>query len=273
MSFANILVSLDSGTTTVDRIRVAADLARRFGASLTGVAARKLPNPGPGEDLHTIKSAYDEERAKLSEELSRCRDIFEQNLGEDTRTNWRQGEADPASFLVMHARAADAVIVGRELPDDNAGDMAVAPGPVLMEVGRPVLVVPPGLDRPKAARIIIAWKDTPEARRAVSFALPFIRRADQVFVVSAGSEARFEGAEEVSEFLTRHGAHVTTQLLEVPGKEVTAEILRYANRQDADLVVMGGYGHSRLREWLFGGVTRDILQISPICCLMSHLGA
>ena len=70
--------------------------------------------------------------------------------------------------------------------------------------------------------------------------------------------------------LARHGAHVTTHLLNASAGNVADEILRFADRQDADLIVMGGYGHSRLREWLFGGVTRDILRTSPLCCLMSH---
>jgi nucleotide-binding universal stress UspA family protein len=110
----------------------------------------------------------------------------------------------------------------------------------------------------------------PEARRAVSAALPFIGRADQVFVAAAGSDARFEGAEEVSELLCRHGAHITMNLLDAPGGAVADAVLRFAKREEADLIVMGGYGHSRLREWLFGGVTRDILRASPLCCLMSH---
>jgi nucleotide-binding universal stress UspA family protein len=263
------MVSLDLRAEAAARVRLSAGLARRFEATLIGVAARKIPNPGPGDDLASIEAAYKEEQAKLGDDLMGCRSIFEQNCGTEIRTQWLQAEADAASFLVRQAVAADIVVVGRE-KDDKAGDTAASPAAVLMEAGRPILMTPPGSDHLKAERIVVAWKDAPEARRAVSAALPFIRCAKQVYVVSAGEEARFAGAEQVVEFLSRHGAQVSTQLLNATSRDVAHEILRFTNRTDADLVVMGGYGRSRLREWLFGGVTRDFLQISPVCCLMSH---
>lgn len=270
MSIASIMVSVDLGQSAASRVRLAADLADRFSATLTGIAARRLADLGPVADIEAAQVAYDSDKAKLAAELGRAKDLFLGNAGKATRTVWREAEAGPETVLIRQARGADLVVVGRDPRGDGAGTFSCTPGPVLMEAGRPILVVPPGLDRLKADRIVIAWKDAPEARRAVSAALPFIAHADQVFVVSAGGEARLEGAEDVSELLARHGAHVTTHLLHAPAGTVADEILRFAGRQDADLIVMGGYGHSRLREWLFGGVTRDILQISPLCCLMSH---
>lgn len=270
MSIAKIMVSLDLGPTVADRVRVAAGLSERFEATIVGVAAGKAEVPGLVGDIEAVQAAYDEETTKLADELEQAKAVFTRNAGGAPRTEWRQAEAAPETFLIRQARGADLVVVGREPPEDRAGRMVAAPGAVLMQVGRPVLVVPPGLRRLEAARIVVAWKDGPEARRAVTAALPFIARADQVFVASAGGDARFEGAEDVSELLARHGAHVTTHLLDAPAPEVADEILCFANRQEADLVVMGGYGHSRLREWLLGGVTRDMLRISPLCCLMSH---
>ncbi|MER2268309.1 universal stress protein [Methylobacterium oxalidis] len=268
MSIASIMVSLDLGTTSAERVRLAADLADRFDATLTGVAARKIPNLGAGEDLNTIQAAYKKEQDKLNEELLRCRETFERNCGSELRTAWRQAEADATSFLVRQALAADLVVVGRAT-DADAGDLAAQPGALLMEVGRPVLIAP-GTDHVRAERIVIAWKDGPEARRAVSAALPLIHRSKQVFVVSAGEEARSTGAEQVSQLLNLHGARATTHLLTATNREIADEILQFTTREDADLLVMGAYGHSRLREWLFGGVTRDILRTSPVCCLMSH---
>ena len=271
MSLASIMVSLDLGAAAPGRVRLAASLAKRFEADLTGVAARKIPGPGAASDIQEAQVRYAEEGARLGEELASARAVFERNAGTTVHTGWRQAEAGPIAFLVEQARAGDLIVVGRRGPKDEApSGMGVAPGPVLMEAGRPVLVVPPGIEQLRAARIVVAWKDAPEARRAVSAALPFIKRADQVFVTSAGAEARFQGAEEVSWHLARHGAHVTTHLLDAPAGEMADEILRFARRQDADMVVMGAYGHSRLREWLFGGATHHILQASPSCCLMSH---
>ncbi|MGH1571718.1 universal stress protein [Methylobacterium sp. P31] len=270
MSIASIMVALDTSEAAARRVRLAADLARRFEAALTGVAARKLPSPGPAGDLGEAQAAYDAERAKLADELTLAQDVFRASAGGDIRTGWRQAEDGAEAFLVRHGRGADLVVIGRDIPRTSRDAMMPDPGAVLMEMGRPVLIVPPEADRLDAARIVIAWKDAPEARRAVSAALPFIGRADKVFVAAAGSEAGYEGAEEVSEFLARHGAHVTTNLLDAPAGEAADAILRFARREDADLIVMGGYGHSRMREWLFGGVTRDILRTSSLCCLMSH---
>jgi nucleotide-binding universal stress UspA family protein len=269
MTIASIMVSLDLGTAAAARVRLSNSLAKRFDAALTGVAARKLPNPRPGDDLASIQAAYKEEQDKLGDDLMKCRSVFEQNCAPEIRTQWLQAEADAASFLVRQALAADIVVVGRE-KGDTAGDTTASPAAVLMDVGRPVLVTPPGADDLKAERIVVAWKDAPEARRAVSAGLPFIRRAKQVYVVSAGEEARFDGAEQVAEFLVRHGAQVAAQLLTATTRDVADEIVQFTSRMDADLVIMGGYGRSRLREWLFGGVTRDFLNNSPVCCLISH---
>lgn len=270
MSIASIMVALDTREAAARRVHLAADLASRFEATLTGVAARTLPSPGPVTDIAAAQASYDAERDKLADELAQAEDVFRASVGPDIRTGWRHAEERPEAFLVRQARGADLIVVGRDRPGAARDGMVPDPGTILMEVGRPVLIVPPGVERLDAARIVIAWKDAPEARRAVSAALPFVGRADKVFVATAGCEARFQGAEEVSDLLARHGAHVTTNLLDAPGGEIADGILSFARREEADLVVMGGYGHSRLREWLFGGVTRDMLRTSPLCCLMSH---
>ncbi|WP_336490378.1 universal stress protein [Methylobacterium nigriterrae] len=270
MSYANILVALDRGAAARDRVRLAGDLARRFGALLTGVAARRIPGPIAVNDIHEAQAIYAKEEADLANELAEVRDVFEHNGGE-VEMAWHSAADSPSTLVVEKARAADLVVLGLRGPaDGDPGDMAVLPGPVLMEVGRPVLVVPSGIAALNAARVVVAWKDTPETRRAVSGALPLIKRAEQVFVATVGADARIEGAEEVTGHLARHGARAEPQLLPRPSLSEIGEILRFAEAQRADLVVMGAYGHSRLREWIFGGATRDILQTTPICCLLSH---
>jgi nucleotide-binding universal stress UspA family protein len=265
MSIASLMVALDTGEAAARRVGIAAELAHRFEAALTGLAARTLPNLGPASDIAAAQVAYDAERATLADELTQAEAIFRANVGPDIRIGWRQAEERPEAFLVRQARGADLIVVGRDRPGAARGGLVPDPGAVLMEAGRPVLIVPPGVERLEAARIVVAWKDAPEARRAVSAALPFVGRADKVFVATAGGEARFQGAEEVSELLARHGAHVATNLLDAPGGEIADGVLSFARREEADLIVMGGYGHSRLRGWLFGGLTRDMLRTSPLC--------
>ncbi|CAO4139320.1 universal stress protein [Methylorubrum aminovorans] len=270
MDYVNILVSADLGGTSSDRVRLAAGLARRFDATLTGAAAHKVPAPILVRDVYDAIDQEERNKAEVLQILEEARALFERSAGEGIRTEWLAALTGPTTHLVEQARSADLVVVGRRGPEDEeTGQLGVPPGPVLMEVGRPVLVVPPHLVQLKGTRIVVAWKDRPEARRAMTAALPFLRDADQVFVVTVGDDAGHEGAEAVTTHLARHGAHATTHLMRAARQE-SDDILEFAQHQDADLVVMGAYGHSRLREWIFGGVTRDVLERSPICCLMSH---
>ncbi|CAO4168070.1 universal stress protein [Methylorubrum aminovorans] len=270
MAYANILVSVDLGGAASDRVRLAAGLAQRFEATLTGATACKVPAPDYVRDIGEIddEEPHFEEKARAA--LAQARDLFERSVDAPLRRDWREALAGPITHLVEQARAADLIVVGRHGPEDAApGALGVSPGPVLMEAARPVLVVPPRAEHLRGARIVVAWKDGLEARRAVSAALPFIREADQVFVASTGEGAHYEGAEDVAGHLARHGASVTAHLLRTVVSDGD-EILRFALKQEADLIVMGAYGHTRLREWLFGGVTREMLQRSPLPCLMCH---
>jgi nucleotide-binding universal stress UspA family protein len=270
MPYANILVSVDLGAAAPDRIRLAAGLARRFEATLTGAAAEQVPTPLLVHDIYDAARQDEENELKIREMLERAGAVFSANVEEGVRTEWRAALAGPVTHLVEEARAADLLVVGRHGPEDeDLRQLGVPPGPVLMEAGRPVLVVPPRVEHLKAARIVVAWKDGPAARRAVSAALPFIKAADQVHVATAGDDARRQGGEAVAGHLARHGAAVTTHFLRPVDGDAT-EILRFARAQEADMIVMGAYGHSRLREWVFGGVTRDGLRGTSLCCLMSH---
>lgn len=271
MRISNILVSVDRGATAVDRVRLAADIAWRFDTTLIGVAARQLVTMIPVESADASQRIFEIEETRAKEELAEGRALFEREAGERVRTAWREALAEPLAFLVEQARAAGLVVVSRQGPaDGDPGPMGVAAGGLLMEAGRPVLIVPPGLHRLSAKRIVVAWKDTREARRAVHDALPFLVRADQVHVAVAGPEARREGATDVAAYLSGHGIRVATHLLHKPKISVADEILRFARREEADLIVMGAYGHSRLREWVFGGATREMLETTTVCCLMSH---
>lgn len=270
MDVANILVSVDHGAAAPDRIRLAADLARRFDATLTGAAAHTVPVPLLVRDVYDAVAQEERNIADTQRLLDQARALFERAVGTQTRTGWREALAGPITHLVERAREADLVVVGRLGSEDpDPGALGVPPGPVLMEAGRPVLVVPPRIVHLTGARIVVAWKDGPEARRAVSAALPFIRGAGYVSVVAVGGDAQRTGAEDVAGHLARHGAQVTAHALEA-GASACGAILDFARREDADLVVMGAYGYSRLREWLFGGVTREALDRAPVCCLMCH---
>jgi nucleotide-binding universal stress UspA family protein len=189
------------------------------------------------------------------------------------RVEWRASLDFPTEYIMREARAADLVIIGRQwAPMDPY--RSLDPGSLVLKVGRPVLVVPEGITSLSAKKIMIAWKDVREARRAVLDAVPFLREAASVMlveVVEAGVEQQaFHRLKDVARFLERH--HITIVSERVLASQVTTtdSLLRWVEDNQSDLIVAGAYGHSRLGEWIFGGVTRDLLAASPVCCFLSH---
>ena len=271
MTIATIMVSVDLGAAAADRVQLAAGLAARFRARLIGVGACRVPGPMPVGDMLAVERVYEDEEQRTREALERARTLFEREAGEANRRAWRAALTDPLAFLAEQAREADLVVVGRQAAaDGDPGPMAVPTGALLMAAGRPVLVAPPGLESLAIECAVVAWKDTREARRAVHDALPLLSRAQRIHIVAVGPDAHHAGAEGAAAYLSDHGLAVTTHLLPSPAIGAGDAVLRFAEREGADLVVMGAYGHGRLREWIFGGATRDILQTTSVCCLMSH---
>ena len=145
----------------------------------------------------------------------------------------------------------------------------------LSKTGRPVLVVPPTVHTsPAGAGVVIGWAETREARRAVSDALPFLQRARHVSVAHVYAEGERESAcrcvDDVVAFLDRHKIKAEAVVQPRTGTSTAKQLVAIAREKHAGLIVMGGYGHARLREWAFGGVTREMLKASPVCLLLSH---
>ena len=279
MSYVSLLVHVETGSTSSDaRLDLAAALAERFGAVLIGVAAQAV-RPPPVDAFGgalLIGDIMVEQEAQIRAELDAAEQAFRSHPRVKGLTiEWRPGVEMPVNWLAREARSADLMIVGRDLERLRDGpDRSADPGELVMAAGRPVLVVPPGAGSLSARSVLVAWKDAREARRAVGDAVPFLRAADEVHVVEVAGPAELDAAAarigDVVRHLERHGigAHgeVRTQ------REATAadELILVAEQHGADLIVSGGYGHARLREWAFGGVTRDLLRHCPKCCLMSH---
>ncbi len=179
----------------------------------------------------------------------------------------------PTEFLVREARAADLIIVGRNrVPGDLR--RTVDPGATILRAGRPVLVVPTDVDSLKAERVVVGWTDTREARRALRDSLPLIRESLSVVIIEivdfGGEKQAQTHIDDVARYLARHHIAVTVRTTAYSAGSVQAELIRVAEEINADLIVAGGYGHSRLGEWIFGGVTQGLLATSPVCCLLSH---
>lgn len=270
MSYAALMVYVEDNSDK--RIRLAVDLAARFQARLIGIAARASMPVMVGEDAAIDAMLLEQEEARVGAFLDKAGALFRAVTGKgSTPVEWRCASDHPNHFVARETRSADLFIVGAPAGSDDRG---LDVGRLLLNAGRPVLVVPEGLASLHARRCVVAWKDTREARRAVSDALPLLQTAENVFLVEVcewGAEAQaLQRLKAVAGFLADHRiANVTERVL--PEAAIAGDVLlRFAQSERADLLISGAYGHSRLGEWIFGGVTRELLANESVCCLFSH---
>jgi nucleotide-binding universal stress UspA family protein len=264
------MVDVEADMRPEQRVRVAASLADRFSAALIGVSALAAPPPIVAGGM-LIDGMIDIELMNAT--LAGQGEWFRGIAGGDRRAlEWRAVLDFPIEALSREARSADLVLIGRE-KEQGSAYRRLDPGAAMLKLGRPALVVPKGVDALRAEHIVIGWKDTREARRAVRDAVPLLQQASRVTIVEARGphekKAPSNRIEDVARYLTHHRVEASARVLQEkePGAE---QLIEFAREEGGDLLVTGAYGHSRLGEWIFGGMTRELLAISPICCLMSH---
>ena len=181
--------------------------------------------------------------------------------------------AKAANLFGRIARGFDLSIVGQAKPDGNAVEAMISES-TLFESGRPVIIVPYIQKAPiKLDRIMVCWDGSRSAARAIGDAMPFLERAKNVEVVivtnERGKRDEIEGA-DIGQHLARHGLKVEVTRITHGDLDVADALLSHSMDASADFMVMGGYGHSRLREFVLGGVTRSILRTMTLPTLMSH---
>jgi len=271
VDYAHIMVAVDPEEESRPRVRLAAHLADLFGAGLVGIAAERpdyavfSADPGSGGPfvlpvLHEL----------CLDRLRQAHTLFEQEAAGRSRLAWRSDIEDPLAFLLAQAVAADLVVIGRSAADTPAARFAIPSAEAVMDLGRPVLVAPAGVDHIEASRVAIAWKNTREARRAVADAMPFLQRASRVVVCTVSPGRAVDEALFLVRALEARGIPAVAARTDRDGAGAAEALVDMASEHAADLLVAGAYGHSRLREWVFGGVTRDLLRACPIACLLSH---
>lgn len=270
MEIRSILVSVGLGSQQT-AVTYAAQLAERFGAELFGVGAAEPNLAYAGVDNAQVAiDYYATERKNIETMLERAEEKFRAAIPSSVRVKWRGFVANPTEMLIDQARRCDLVVTASE--DISGVGEPVDSGHLILASGRPVIVARDGGRTAKLDRIMIAWKDTREARRAMSDALPFLRQAKQVKVVTHSEGdvgAETTSLAEIVEWLGRHGISAESQLVE-QGVEFLDAIGLLTLTDTPDLIVAGGYGHSRFREWLFGGVTNDLLGAKNITRLFSN---
>jgi len=277
--YRTIIVHLDNGKRRAETLNMALGLAGAFDSHLVALYAPGLPQistAAMGEGMSVVGEIEKErmrEAAKLSER--EFKEAIHRRGGD--KTEWRYANGDALSAIRLSARYADLVVMGQ--PDRYSADMdepaGTFPGDVVMSVGRPVLFVPyAGRFASLGARVLVAWNASREAARAVSDALPFLTRAKRVEVVAFDPERSREHGEvpgaDIALFLARHGVKANAAQQSGTKIDVGAQILSRAADLEADLIVMGGYGHSRFRELVLGGATRTLLESMTAPVLMSH---
>jgi nucleotide-binding universal stress UspA family protein len=274
MTYAALMVHVASGPACEPRLRLAAGLADRLECALIGVGAEVyLPPPEPDVWSYVGESAAAEVGETVQADLRDAEARFRRICGAVAKgAEWRGFAESPTSAIARECRGADLVICCGPPQLDEDVLRRASPSDLLMAAGRPILAGPADADRLDLSRIVVAWKDAREARRALVDAMPLLVRAEEVLVAAAPERDPREdpaiALADVAETIRRHGGHAATRVLD--GGSAADAILEAAVEFDAQLIVAGAYGRARLREWAFGGVTRRLLSQDAKFVLMSH---
>ncbi|TIS53086.1 MAG: universal stress protein [Mesorhizobium sp.] len=270
MSYKSIIVNLAVDAPPTAIVKVGVELAERFGARLIGLAAADVPPlVATGHGMVYEGEVMQIQRTEIEKRLAELRAEFERLVPASISSEWGQDVCSPTRFLSVSARAADLIVIGSEKGENVY--RAVDVGSLALGTGRPVLVVANNVEHVMAKTVLIAWKDTREARRAVADALPFLAKANEVVVATVGTdrhESIRDSLADIAVFLEHHGIMARTEL--ITGEADGDHLLTFARSIHADLIVCGAYGHSRLREWAFGGITRTLIEEDSINRFMSY---
>ena len=274
MTCKTVMVNLAIGGANKPRLAVAKQLAERLDARLIGVAASEITPPlyfADGEagqrmieaSMTAIEAAFSTLEAEFYAEADGC------------RSEWRCSRQMPTQYVAQEARAADVIVTGpsQNIMMSNAFASADA-SDLMMAAGRPLLIVPDSIGWIDFRHCVVAWKEAAESRRAIADAIPLLRLAKDVSVVEivegdVSSRAAQRHVEDVVAWMECHGVSAAPFMVEKKG-DVGDQLERVAADAGAGLVVAGAYGNSRLRQWVFGGVTRHFLQKSERCSLLSR---
>ncbi|NFV78950.1 universal stress protein [Magnetospirillum aberrantis] len=274
MTFKDILVHVDNTREARNRLRLAAGLARAHDGHLTALNVRGRPDLPPfiadqfGPEIQEVQGRSQDAAAR---EARVAFDAAVPTAG--ITTEWRDVDGTLAENLILHARYADLTVVGQPEPgaDDPAPVAALA-----LEVGRPLLVVPfAGTFDTVGRRVVVAWNASREATRAVHDALPLLKTAEQVRVIAINPGRGMAGhgdvpGADICLHLSRHGVRAVCEHVASDDLNAGAMLLSRVADEDADMLVMGAYGRSRLREMVLGGATRHILRHMTVPVLLSH---
>lgn len=279
MTPTSLMVRLAAGFPNDTLLKLAADFARRFrSAKVIGVSARQPIQIYGSSDMYVPADLINWDCEQIDKELRAAEQEFRAAFeGRGTSVEWRSSAlsyGSIAGYVAEQLRAADVLITpageSHTMPDRSRNpDLAE----LVLRAGRPVLIAGAAESSLDLGHAVVFWKDTREARRAAEDALPLLKAAERVTVVEIASSEDLTDArartQDVVDWLTRHGVAAAARA-EVGANGEAGQLRNVAKEIDAGLVVGGAYGHTRLREWVLGGITRDVLLHPDHCSLVSH---
>ncbi|MBR1151698.1 universal stress protein [Bradyrhizobium sp. JYMT SZCCT0428] len=275
MDYKTVMVSLALDRPNGACLAVAGDLAERFGARVIGIAASDVKPPLYFADGDYAQKLLDDEATAVRGRLSELEAEFRTAVEKRTKSvEWRSGQTLPVPYVLQQARTADVLVVGARSETIVDPCAAADPGDLVMQAGRPLIVVPPAVEWFDFRSVLVAWKDVREARRAVFDALPILAAAKDVTIVEIAEQGTrradaLSHVADVASWLHGHGIVASTFVPE-SAAEIPEQLDRIAADVGAGPVVAGAYGHSRLREWILGGVTRHLASESGRCAFLSR---
>lgn len=278
MGYKDILVHLDSSPACATRVDIGVTLARNFDAKLTGLYVvglapmHQYAEADLGPELVEAHDRYMRDAAREAERM-----FHERTRVANVSAEWRQVEGALPDLVLQHGRFADLIIAGQRNAERlDPGTAPELPEHLILDAGRPVLVVPhTGVFPTVGERVVVAWKTNRGAARAVNDAMPFLKHAKEVCVVTINPEGGISGtgedpASDVVGHLARHGISAQARTQQAERGTLGQTLRETISSFGADLVVMGAFGRSRWRELILGGVTRTMLGNTPVPVLMSR---
>ena len=270
-----LMVNCELGQSNAFVLHAASDLAERFQMRVIGIAVSQPVQMMYG-DYYISAEAVEDDIKEVKIRTAAAEHAFRTALASRaSQLEWRSATvfASTAEHVAQAARSADLIMTAMPTNAALGGQHQLNMGDLVLQAGRPVMIVPAVQCTTDFDHVLIAWKDAREARRATLDSLPLLKKAARVTVVEIAHESELAEARsklaDVSHWLNMHGVIAETLAIQSGGHDANA-LQAIAQQEGADLIVAGAYGHSRLREWAFGGFTTELMQPTQRCSFVSH---
>jgi nucleotide-binding universal stress UspA family protein len=277
MTYATVMVSLALDQPNEARLAVAGQIAERFDSGMIGIVATLFSPPLYFTDGEQAQMIIDQGEASIKRRTSELEAQFREAARNRARySEWRCAFDFPVRYVLQQARSADIIVSGGRSDALSDPFATVTPRDLVMEAGRPLLVVPDSVDWLDPRSVLVAWKDTAEARRAIAASLPMLSRARDVAVaeIVEKDDSRVAAAARVRDvvtWLSRHGVRASElAAAQDHDRDAFAQLDSMAADVGAGVIVAGAYGHSRFRELILGGMTQRLISQTARCVVLSH---